>query len=141
MANDDLNKVVMQLQKLAGLPKLTARRCEKKFEGLVVQQFWDGVDPYGRRWAPLAESTRKRGRTPPPLTDNGDMLESLSIRVQGTSVELSMDTPFEYHQAGTGKMPARPIFPYEGLPESWVDAIEESVDEELAVYDLFSSVA
>lgn len=140
--DDDLNSIMMQLDELRGLPKLTLRRAEKKIEAEIVQEFMDGVDPYGDRWAPLAPSTRARGRTGPPLTNDGDMLESLDITAKGDELTCSMDSPFPFHQAGTARMPARTIFPDgRGLPVSWEKAITDSVDEELETYELFSEAS
>lgn len=143
MANwdEELNRVRAQVKGIAGLPKLTAKRAAKKIEGLIAEEFDRGADPYGNAWEPLAESTIARGRTNPPLTDTGDMRGSVQVTVYGTDIVASVDDPFPYHQAGTANMPARPILPTGATPDSWVAAVDESVDEELQAYEIFRRTA
>jgi hypothetical protein len=91
---------------------------------LVEEQFSQGVDPYGRSWAPLKESTLAKGRTPPPLTASGKMRRNAQAipGVKGVTEKIPFPAPI--HQAGSKNMAARPIVPYGLLPPRWSQPLE-----------------
>jgi len=73
------------------------------------------TDPMGTKWAPWARSTAlaraKDGSAARGLLyKSGDLLNTLSYRVQGDKVSVSSDSPYaRYLQNGTSRMPARPF--------------------------------
>ena len=102
--------------------------------------FITSTDPYGRPWAPL------KTRQGLPLRDKGHLMNSIDYRVEGASVEVGTNLPYApTHQFGAvieakgakalrffvnGKpvfvgrghkitIPAREMFPTEGLPPDW----------------------
>lgn len=68
-------------------------------------------------WAPLAPGTikqkQKQGRSEGILKRTGALFRSPRVvSVTGNTVTVGSDRPYaKYHQLGTSKMPARPIFP------------------------------
>ncbi len=100
---------------------------EKELEALMHEEEANqgGVGGIGG-WAPLAQSTIDRYGDHPILYLTGRMFESLmqetadtiyepgpTMMVWGTSVEYA-----HFHQEGTDRMPARPIFDSEALHEA-----------------------
>ncbi len=102
--------------------------------------FQTGTDPYGGQWAPL------KTRQGQPLRDKGHLMNSIDYQVEGASVEVGTNMPYaRTHQFGAtieaksakalrffvnGKpvfvgrghkitIPAREMFPTEGLPPDW----------------------
>lgn len=92
----------------------------------IERQFSAGSDPYGAAWAPLARGGQSH------LIETGTMLASLVVTSTGKEIQMSMDSPAPYHQSGTSRMPARPIFPDEGqIPPSWEAIIQAAVDNQI----------
>ena len=112
-----------RLKSSDGLLLKTSQKCAAEFSKMVEANFAAGRDPYGSGWAALAPSTRARGRTPPALTDTGRMRWSSRVFGEATRILFEIDSPAVFHQFGTGRMPARPIYPIDGLPDSWRDLI------------------
>lgn len=79
-------------------------------EGSTRQRFADEEDAEGNAWARLAPSTRKskrrnKGRV---LTEFGDLAKSITHHTSLTAARVGTDRHYgQYHQSGTGKMPAR----------------------------------
>lgn len=129
---DKMGNLVENLRRLSEVPSNVSRRVADDLRAMIEQQFVDGTDPYGDGWAPLAPRTVKKGRTPPPLTDSGNMRASVDVKpMRGQGVSITIDDPAGFHQGGWsgphGTGPARPILPDRGLPESWSEMIEEAI--------------
>lgn len=134
-----------ELSKLAALaarirnfgtaPNRAAARAASVVQGLIRQEFIEGTDPYDRPWAPLAPSTVAAGRFHPPLTDTGEMRDSVSVQAVGRDLVGHIDHPARPHQTGwvgpKSSGPARPIVPSGDMPPRWGEAIRASVAEEL----------
>lgn len=94
---------------------------------LVREEFFVSRDPYGMPWAPLKRQRFGAG----PLLRTGRMQGRIRRRVFGDGFALM--SPVEqstFHQYGTRKMVARPIFPDpEHLPPEWERAFERIADE------------
>jgi len=122
---------------LANVPSRAAKAVAFDLEGFLQDEFDEGRDPYGSPWEPLADATRERGRTEPPLTDTGAMRASAVVRpARGAGVQVTIDHPALPHQTGwqgpQGWGPARPILPdREELPVDWAEAIESAVEAEV----------
>lgn len=82
----------------------------------------------GEQWAP-----RKRRYYHPLLEKTGKTRRSLKSRAIGTNVVTSVSTKYaKFHQTGTRKMAARPVFPTtEALPAVWVAKIRKTITETL----------
>lgn len=123
------------------------------FTAEIQMGFRRGVDPWGNRWAPLAESTQAknngRRRGGQPLRDTGLLGNSITpSNATGTSVEVgTMDVRAPTHQFGAGQgaygrtsrggptpwggIPARAFLPIRNgevdLPEGWARMAEHSI--------------
>ena len=97
-------------------------------EDLIEQQFDAGVDTDGDAWAPLAESTKRRGRQDPPLDDTGALRVPAVEALQSAGIRISYEEDYAgYHQSGTSRMPARKLVPdQDRLPQAWQMAIVEA---------------
>jgi hypothetical protein len=92
---------------------------------LVEEQFALGVDPWGRSWADLKESTTKKGRTPPPLTASGKMRSKAQAIPGVKGITEKIPSPAGFHQTGTKKMESRPLVPHGNvLPPRWSEPLE-----------------
>ena len=131
-----LSRLADRCADLATVPSRAAKRAAVEIEALIEDEFDAGTDPYGTAWAPLAEATVDRGRSPPPLTDTAAMRQSVAVRpMRGAGVAVTVAHPAGIHQTGWsgkgGKGPARPILPQRrALPEDWRDAIADAVEVE-----------
>jgi phage gpG-like protein len=107
----------------------------------VQMGFHTGTDPYGRPWKPL---TSRQGQ---PLRNSGRLMNSVTYQVEGTSVVIGTNVKYApTHQFGATivpkqkpslkfmvnghwvsvkkvTIPARPMFPLNGLPAPWSDDI------------------
>ena len=110
--------------------------------------FTTGTDPYGRQWAPL------KARQGQPLKDKGHLMNSIDYQVEGDSVVVGTNMPYApTHQFGAvieaknakalrffvngrpvfvGRghkitIPAREMFPLEGLPQDWSDDSQQAI--------------
>ena len=134
-----MGKLADRLGDLARVPSRVAARASVAVADLIEEEFAAGTDPYGDPWAELADATLEKGRTPPPLTDEGDMRESVVVRpMRGAGIAITVDHPAAPHQTGwtgpVGDGPARPILPSRGrLPESWRDSIADLARKEIGV--------
>lgn len=120
---------------LARVPSRAAARVSAELGMLIEGEFEEGIDPYGRAWEPLAESTLDRGRSAPPLTDTGAMRESVAVRpMRHAGVAITLDHPAAPHQTGwdgpQGTGPKRAILPDRQMPEAWANVIEDAVTDE-----------
>lgn len=115
------------LRELAKVPSKIAKVAAPRLTDRLRSGFADGVDPYGNEWAPLAPRTLAKGRTPPPLTESGDLAGGTEVRpLRGAGLglfapeTLSRGAPASIHMTGDGaKLPARPYLPQYALPATW----------------------
>jgi hypothetical protein len=81
----------------------------------------------GEPWAP-----RKRKYFHPILEKTAKTRRSLKSRAIGTNVVTSVSTKYaKFHQTGTRKMAARPIFPRAELPPVWAVRIRKTITDHL----------
>lgn len=87
------------------------------------------ADPDGAPWAP-----RKRTYPHSLLEKTGKTRRSLRSRASGTSVITTVSTPFaRFHQTGTRKMAARPLFPaQQALPPVWAARVRKTITDHIA---------
>lgn len=92
---------------------------------IVEDQFALGVDPDGRSWAALKDSTRAKGRTPPPLTASGKMRRKAQAIPGVKSITEKIPSPAGFHQTGTKNMDQRALVPSGNyLPPRWSTPLE-----------------
>lgn len=122
----DLGTLIARIEELGSSAEEAARLSAERL-GYVIEedQFAPGVDPYGRRWAPL-----KRGGAS-HLTKTGAMRASVKATASGNTVTTTVDSPAQFHQHGTSRMPARQVLPEAGnaLPEKYQATIEQAARE------------
>ena len=125
-----LGKLEANLYKLSTVPSQAATEAAEGIQSLVMDEYASGSDPNGRRWAPLRPSTLKRGRTPPPLTDSGNMRDGTEVKpLPGAGISISFDVPYAvFHHTGTRNMVARPVAPTGTFPASWNEVIEAAIE-------------
>lgn len=125
-----LHTVAKAIRALSRVPSQAAAGAAGKIGELIQQEFDSGADPYGSNWEPLAPSTLAAGRFPPPLTDSGD-LRNVSVEpTSGAGLAITLGADYgAFHQVGTSRMPARPVLPVHGLPDTWRRAIADEVDD------------
>lgn len=123
---DQLEK---HLASLAQVPAQASREVAKELTTLLQQEFKQGTDPYGKRWAPLKPSTLKSGRHPPPLTATGALRDGTKATpMVGAGVQIEVGEPYGvFHQYGTYKMAARPILPSGVMPKAWTAIVKAAV--------------
>lgn len=139
----DLDEAFDRLAEIGEHPAPALTAIGRVIAERVREGFQSGVDPYGRPWAPL------KTRSGQPLRASGHLMASVDYDVEGNSVEVGTNRTYaRVHQFGTvieakpGKVlrfmvngqpvyvkrvtiPARPMFPLEGLPQQWeTDALE-----------------
>ena len=138
------------------LAKIAARMSDRtpamaaigqELESRVSARFETETDPNGRPWAPWAQSTRDSYPFPGTAAQRagkpgngrildryGDMLSSLHHQDRATSVRIGFAQPYAaYRKWGTKTMPRR------GLLMDDPDAGTLSKDDEMAVFDIFST--
>lgn len=120
-----IQEAVAKLTVLVRAPTALAASVAPAFAELIDQGFATGTDPYGVPWKPLAESTVKRGRRPPPLTATGATRASATVRAGGSIVACTVRGASDFHQPDAQ---GRQILPTDaqGLPRSWANAIQDA---------------
>lgn len=131
-----IGQLADRMADLANVPSRVAARVSQKLAENIQDEFAAGTDPYGEPWQPLAPATVARGRGAPPLTDTGDMLDSLRVApLPGAGVSITIAHPAAPHQTGwSGDKsigPARPILPAgESFPELWEEILTKAAEDE-----------
>jgi phage gpG-like protein len=119
------------LRKLARVPAQIAPEVAKGIKKQVSRDFDAGQDPYGRKWQPLAESTKARGRHDPPLTDTRKGRKSIKvIPMAGAGVSITVGTNYMWrHQVGAGP-PVRSFIPIGTLPKTYHAIWQKALDRQ-----------
>jgi hypothetical protein len=117
------------IRSLASVPSQIARDASAGIAREIQAEFDAGVNPFGSPWAALKQATLDKGRTPPPLTDTGEMRHGIEVKpLRGAGIGVTIPDPGVHHQYGTKYMAARPIFP-DRMPDTWQRAIADASDE------------
>lgn len=125
----------------------------RTIEQQARQSFRDQVDPWGKPWPPLAQSTLRaragrrasnanRRANQQPLVDTGAMFGSLRHVATATSASVEIgaglpDVRAEVHQFGGGHVPARAFFPIRpgGVADpapTWWKVVLKPIDDAIA---------
>ena len=149
---EGLGHLVQAIDHLQRVPERVAPAVAQGVHELIAGEFATGTDPYGDPWEPLSEAylARRPDRGHPPLTDTGEMRDSVMVTTypNGASsvaidVRIADCRPFggvpAPHQDGWtgafGSGPARPMVPDHGLPGSW-DAMFREVIRAQIISDM-----
>lgn len=117
-----LGQLAKNLKALTKVPADVAREAAKGIEKAINDSFDKGQDPYGNKWADLANGD------PSYLQETEKMRDSLEVKPlqhAGIGIEID-DKPTVFHMRGTRKMPARPPLPTGVMPDTWTQAIEKA---------------
>ena len=121
----DINiKEVKELAALFAEAKLSLEDKAQLLKDLAAEvlsqtltRFDTQLDPEGRKWKPIAESTRKFLNKYFPydtylLVRTGELRDSVEVHPEGSeTISIGSAKEYaEYIQDGTSKMPARPLF-------------------------------
>jgi hypothetical protein len=118
------------IRKLGAVPAQAATEAATLITQELKGEFAKGVDPYGRQWAPLQPTTRRRKGHARPMIDSGLAKSSTAAKpLRGVGIALQTDADYlRFHQGRSGTRPARPVFPTGVLPREWNRAITQAVD-------------
>lgn len=127
-------KLEKLLDRLAYVPRKTAAIAAPLLTRELQRQFRAGVDPYGRAWAPLRPSTLAKGRTPPPLTDSGDLAGGTKAMVRDgnrAGIHIVLGARYGYFaqsgfRAGRTNVKPRRILPQQGMPAAWAAILKRA---------------
>ncbi len=114
---------------LAELEDIPSRIAGEVALGITEElrlQFDQGVDPYGKPWAPLLPQTVRRKGGDRRILRRSDTMSSETVAraTSGAGIEISSVEYGQYHQT------SRKILPDEGeLPETWQDLIGSAADK------------
>lgn len=104
-----------------------ARKMAPELQALGDRPWQRRASVEGVPWAP-----RKRAYFHPMLEKSGRTRRSLRSRASGTNVVTSVTTPYaRFHQTGTRKMAARPIFPTADMPAVWRARLQKIATDHL----------
>lgn len=113
---------------------------ENKFITFAKKQFATEGQAGGEKWEPLAPRTvamkSKKGTLPNGvlrdtmemyrmLTDKNTPLRQWRVTAKGAQVEFMLPR-FKFHQVGTKRMPARPVYP-DPLPDSFIRDLKNTI--------------
>lgn len=126
----EIGRLEQVVRRLGEVPRKVATIAAPALTKLLQAQYREGVDPYGRPWAPLKPATLATGRRPPPLTGFTRTLKrgtrAEQPRANYAGIRLVGGAQYGYfHQVGyrnarTGRqVPARRILPQFGMPRAW----------------------
>ena len=125
------------LERLAYVPRRAAVIAAPLLTRELRKQFRQGVDPYGRPWAPLAASTLAKGRRPPPLTDTGAAAGATKAMVRSgnrAGIHIVFGRGYLYFaQSGfrVGRTIVKPrrILPQQGMPAAWREILKRAAKQ------------
>jgi hypothetical protein len=109
---DGLTKIRAAALTMPKVMSQASRDAAEELEDLIEALFAHGVDPFGNAWEDLRPSTLKKGRHPPPLTDEGVLRAVHVAPLQSAGLEVDFPEDYaEFHQSGTSRMAKRQLVP------------------------------
>jgi len=128
-----LEELSHQFQKLGGeIEDVAEASGEEIADEVVRDQFNNESDPYGQKWKPLSpgylkQKKRRPGRGVKKIgVLTGAMAGTLKSRSSGATFTISFGKYYaEYFNA------ERPLLPDKGLPETWVEVIEDNFGSQI----------
>lgn len=115
------------LRRLAGVRSQFARRGAQRLTILVQINTAQGLDAYSKPFAPLAVSTLRRGRRPPPMVHTGRSLDETRFTpLSGAGIAMVIGGAYKYHLKRSGSRPSRAVAPERaGMPAKWTQTLNE----------------
>jgi hypothetical protein len=103
---------------------VAARAIEREVVQLIDERFVARAAPDATPWAPRKQPTG----TWPLLEKTGKMRRGFKVMASATQLKVTQTQDYlKYHQKGTERMVARPVFPDAGLPAEWTGRIDAAV--------------
>jgi hypothetical protein len=127
-----LKKLGRNLGRLAAVPSRAAADASERIQALIDEEFANEADPYGTGWAQLADATVERKGHDAILYDTGTLRDTVRVRpLPGAGIAIELEDYAGFHQTGAPRnnMPARPVLPGEGMPDTWSDAIKAAAEQ------------
>lgn len=94
--------------------KILRKRIDAGYSPVTGRKFKGYSDSY-KKAIRKGYVEGKRSTSPVNLRATGQMLDSLDVEINGDrSLRITIDSPADFHNKGTDKMPARQIFPDNG---------------------------
>jgi phage gpG-like protein len=154
VSGDDIGKRLNQISQKTNDLTPVMGEIGMAVEHLVIQGFYDGVDPYGKPWhRPPAHRWKNKSKrqlivasddpalaaTWLPLRDTGRLIGSITHNADSNSVRIGTNTPYAYkHQLGVGynliggRIIQRKFLPDLGLPDAWSNEVMKTLNNYLA---------
>jgi phage gpG-like protein len=130
----ELGRLADNLARLGAVPSVASREAAKGISRAIDDQFDAQVDPYGKAWAPLKESTIERKGDDAILSETGKLRGGIHVLPRpGAGIDVTIDAEYAgFHQTGftVGKthVPARKILPDAAIPDTWERTISDALD-------------
>jgi hypothetical protein len=97
------------------------QKLEPALNQVLQSEYEQGKGPDGQGWAHKADGS------PSHLQKSGDMRRESKVVAGVKGVSVRIPKPGGFHQAGTSRMPARPLVPSgDSLPPDWQKAAEDA---------------
>lgn len=121
----ELHALRGNLAALTGVPARLAERGSTRLTRIIRANTAAGLDAYGKPFRPLAASTLRRGRRPPPMVDTTNSLSETRARpLRASGIAIVLGGAYVYHVQSYKMRPARSVIPERsGLPVSWNAAL------------------
>lgn len=115
------------LNKLARVRSQVAKRGAQRITLLIQINTSSGLDAYSKPFAPLAVSTLRRGRRPPPMVATGASLDATrAYPMAGAGIAITLGGAYGYHVRSYKTRPVRsPVPERSGLPATWNAALKQ----------------
>lgn len=131
MSGDALEELALlraNLAKLARVPSQFAKRGAERLTILVHINTSSGLDAYGKPFAPLAISTLRRRRRPPPMVATGQSLdETRFTALGGAGIAMVIGGAYKHHRRSHKGRPVRAVAPERsGIPAAWNRVLRET---------------
>lgn len=129
----DLTLLRANLNKLARVPSAIAKTAAAGITNQIRIDTSSGLDAYGKPFKPLAVSTIRRGRRPPPMVATGASLDAtLAKPLAGAGIAIILGGAYGYHVKSHKTRPSRSVVPERaGLPASWNRRIDRAAQDEI----------
>lgn len=135
-----IGQLARNIQTLADVPARASRAAAAAIKRLLLESFDAQSNPYGSRWAPYTDGSKRRGRRLPLLRETNNIRNSLDVLpMAGSGIRIQFDNAsrgkggstnyLRYHQWGTKWMEPRMVLPDNRFPAAWRKAIDAAVRE------------
>ena len=129
----ELGDLADNLNRLAGIPSQATRDAARGIKRAIDDEFRAGLDPYGKPWTPLQESTIQKKGSSAILIETEAMRKGIKVRpMPGAGIAITSDAEYLGFHQGQGSprahVPPRHVLPEGELPDTWERAIADALD-------------